>query len=80
MAKTGKPNNPVTRLYLILEEARKKDAGWPVRRVWAEVLNTGNDNLALHLGIAELIQLVNEAENTERRGTSFNSSIRCHVH
>jgi hypothetical protein len=64
MAEETEPNNPVMRLYLVLEEARTKDPGWGVGKIWADVFSTGADSLELHLRLAELIQLVYDAQRT----------------
>jgi hypothetical protein len=62
MVESDETNNPVARLYLLLETARDLDAHCAIGQVWANVFDIAHkDQSSLLLRLAELVLLVDEA-------------------
>jgi len=60
-----KLDNPVKRLYRILEEARSKPTNVALRYVWADALGVGREDLvSLYLALGDLIRLSQTARRS----------------
>jgi hypothetical protein len=62
MVEFDETNNPVARLYLLLEAAHGMDTNWGIGQVWAKVLDIPRkDQSSLLLRLAELVLLADQA-------------------
>jgi hypothetical protein len=62
MVEFDENNDPVARLYLLLEAAHRMDANWTIGQVWAKVLDIPRkDQSSLLLRLAELVLLADQA-------------------